>query len=147
SARWHQADVAGLLLQLAFAAACLVLRIILVLNVALVLGYFTTLDLWSPAAWLAALVDLPLLPSGTDGGDWACLALATWHTFEGIWMSRYFERLRQLPARRQQLPAPVTWRLDAFDIAWWLQAAVLWAVLISYMATQIVAAGMSRSPV
>jgi hypothetical protein len=144
SREWRNADRLGLALQLALGLACLGVRALLVVWLA---GQGPAIE---PPLWVAAssLLDLPLFASGSLPVTGlpavaACLVIVLWHAFELGVLPRYFERIRRWPAQDARLPVPLSWRIDAFQIAWCLQASVLAVAAMARMVEEVFRPGIT----
>jgi hypothetical protein len=120
-------DRLGLVLQLAFAAAILGLRVGVFEVLAQWIGTHESARVAIRAIPLYNVPGLGLNPRGTP--DWAAaLALAlgvVWLGFEVILAPSLMERLRQLPARLANGPPVLSRRTDQFYILWYTHSMSL----------------------
>ncbi|MCX6623657.1 MAG: hypothetical protein NTY38_21835 [Acidobacteria bacterium] len=125
---WRRADRMGLALQLTLVTVVIGCRGIAIS----LLSYFAS-GFESPVSWLAlmfaSLLDYPLLFADAGRGlllPAVLLCAAVWHAIEAKSVPHWMEHARQWPSRRKGLMPPLSWRLDTFQRAWFLQSAALW---------------------
>jgi hypothetical protein len=123
---WRRCDRAGLLLQLVTVSAVLLCRSILFTLLAwygVLPARFGLLDV------LHGVLGLDLLsrhaPAGNLAWTIAGYGAVFWCALEAGLLPRPLETLRHLPARLAHLPPPLSWRTDAFYVAWFGQAGML----------------------
>jgi hypothetical protein len=126
-AAWYRADRMGLALQLTLIAWVLGCRGIAISLLSYCASGFQLPVSW-PALMFASLLDYPLLFADAGRGllfPAILLCAASWHAVEAKWTPRWMENTRQWPSRRKGLMPPLSWRLDTFESAWFLQSAAL----------------------
>jgi hypothetical protein len=142
SALWHASDRLGLVLQVAFACAALLMRgLLLQCCVGPLDSIATRLSL---LAVVHGLFRADLLLQASDRGlasTGLLLGAMLWFGLEAAAFPAVMEWLRQFPARRQGLPPPLAWRIDVFYLVWFAQASALfWYFewhLLRYLAAMV----------
>jgi hypothetical protein len=124
-AAWHRRDRLGLTLQLGVAALVLIGRFMLFMALAaLIQPPMTPI---TPSTVLPVMLGLDLFQAARDGGlansPWLALAVV-WVGVEALAVPHLLEFLRQLPARLQRNPPPLSWRIDTFFVLWYMQAMI-----------------------
>jgi hypothetical protein len=136
-AAWHRRDRLGLFLQLAAAALVLAGRFALFAALARVIGFPVM-----PGDIVRVMSGLGLLDAARVGGLvpslWLTVALV-WAGLEATAVPRALEALRRLPATLRHNPPPLSWRVDAFHVVWYLQAASVFCMTLAALCRSVAA--------